>query len=433
MQYRALFAIIFSLLLVSCGGDDATNGTDGDDGNSVLVESSAAEDDCSVGGTTLTFGYDTTGDGEIDDVLTTETICEGEDGAPGDEGAPGEDGNSVLTETTPADVADCPNGGTTVTLGYDTTGDGAIDDVLETANVCDGAPGEDGNSVLVESATAAAADCPAEGTTFTFGYDTTGDGSIDQTIDTTTICDGEQGPQGEPGDDLTVEQSASTTCPISGTTWTFGYDTTGDGSIDTVVDTFEICDTNLLDADVLYYNENAGAGDTFLATLQGLETDGTINLTETTSPASEIETGNYDVVIISRSNSSFTAPLETALSDWVNGGGAAILSHYSSGASIFSTFEATTVGTNLSSATFVGPLGRGLGPVAVTNANSWGIYSLDLEPTGSATSGCNWDTGSSCAIIGNGGRTVALGFLMDTISQADADLIIRNSLVQVLK
>lgn len=545
MRLRSLFALLVTLTLVACSGSDGTDGSDGENGQTLLVESSTA-DSCAAGGTSLVFGYDTTGDGAIDQELATETVCageDGEDGTDGMEGPAGEDGNSVLTETDAADPADCPAGGTTVTFGYDTTGDGAIDDVLETANVCDGADGSDGNSVLVETATADPADCPAGGTTvtfgydttgddaiddvvettnvcdgadgqtiltetgaaasgacaaggttvtfgydttgdgaidqtvdtatvcngedgangadgadgdsvlvesaaaaggactnggttFTFGYDTTGDGAIDQTIDTTTICDGEQGPAGDPADELTVEQApaTSTECASGGTTLTFGYDTTGDGNIDTTVETVSICNSILNGQSVLYAAFLSSDPDTTLPALQTLDSQGLITLTVATSAATQISSGNFDAVIYSRGSGAVTSAEETALVNRANSGLPTIFGYWQASSPIYTALEYTTSGaTNLTSADFDGlVLGQDISTVSVANA-SYGTFSRGLTPTGSATSGCTWGNGDSCAVVGNGGATVGLGFIANTISEADAEIVMRNALTRVLQ
>ena len=129
------------------------------DGNSVLLEVEEDSASCPNGGYKYTFGYDTTGDGVVDEVVEETVICDGETGPQGPQGETGpegpqgpegpagedgEDGNPLLSETSPAPSGACPEGGIEVTVGYDTTGDGVIDDVVESYVICDGETGPEG-------------------------------------------------------------------------------------------------------------------------------------------------------------------------------------------------------------------------------------------------------------------------------------------------
>ena len=84
----SLFTILF--ILYSCG--EVENGVDG---LSVLVnsEEEPVGDNCSTGGTKLTFGNDIDGDGTLDDNEITNTfyVCNGENG---NDGLDGLDGNA---------------------------------------------------------------------------------------------------------------------------------------------------------------------------------------------------------------------------------------------------------------------------------------------------------------------------------------------------
>jgi len=246
-------------------GDPGPTGPEGPAGPSLLVETSAAAAaDCPDGGTLFEFGYDEDGDGAIDTVTESVSVCDGGPGADGEDGEDGRDGLPLLMESTDAEVEDCPWGGATFTFGYDWEDDGLIDDVVGTETVCNGAPGADGSNgvdgadgvspdaLRVSSSQASVEACPHGGIQLTFGYDTDGDGSIDDVLRVEDICNGAPGEDGEDGnpgldgvdgDALLVETDPAdaAACPWGGTTITFGYDRSGDGTIDEVVTTRDLC------------------------------------------------------------------------------------------------------------------------------------------------------------------------------------------------
>jgi uncharacterized protein (TIGR03382 family) len=119
---------------------------DGQDGRPVVItsETIAAGDTCAAGGSQITAGYDTDGDGAIDEVSTTLTLC---NGTPGADGSDGTDGAiSLLRLDAEPEGANCAAGGQRISAGVDQDGDGALDDVeiTSTAYVCNGAAGQDG-------------------------------------------------------------------------------------------------------------------------------------------------------------------------------------------------------------------------------------------------------------------------------------------------
>lgn len=123
----------------------------------MLIETSLEPpgENCEFGGTKIETGFDTTGDGNIDE---TENVFYACDGAPGGTGPTGETG----PEGPPGDTApgmlieliseppgsNCEFGGIRIVTGFDTTGDGRIDQVEDTAFVCNGAPGFSGDDPL---------------------------------------------------------------------------------------------------------------------------------------------------------------------------------------------------------------------------------------------------------------------------------------------
>lgn len=206
-------------------GQDGEDGIIGEDGLTLEVETSPIEPGqvCANGGTLFTFGYDDNDDDAItgDEIVDTVEVCNGRDGTDGEDGVDGEDGMTSLMEleTLGQGDATCTAGGVRLRVGFDTTGDGNIDDTSSTREICNGIDGQDGTNgqdgedglnTLVETSPLAVgnANCPGGGVQVTFGYDTTGDDTIDQVTSTESVCngidgqdgqDGEQGPTGPQG------------------------------------------------------------------------------------------------------------------------------------------------------------------------------------------------------------------------------------------
>ncbi|MFW5967257.1 MAG: DUF7151 family protein [Persicimonas sp.] len=224
------------------GSYTVCDGETGADGDTPLVETSAVDpgDDCETGGVAYETGFDTDDDGEIDDVESSETICNGETGPAGE---------PALIET--SDISEgstCPAGGVEITYGTDTDGDGDIDNEQGTEEVCNG---EDADPIIYSSSSADSSDCPAGGVEIEYGYDTDDDGEIDDSEGSDVICDGQDGQDGEDGEDgedgdsglieVDTLSSGSSACPAGGLELTFGVDTTGDGNIDSNEMTQTVC------------------------------------------------------------------------------------------------------------------------------------------------------------------------------------------------
>tara|TARA_R100000234_G_scaffold119562_1_gene102843 strand:- start:1055 stop:1708 length:654 start_codon:yes stop_codon:yes gene_type:complete len=101
--------IFVSALLFSCSeptnGVDGLNGEDGVDGTNgfntlVHSETEPVGENCTTGGTKLSFGLDEDEDGflDIEEVRNTIYVCNGEDGQDGENGQDGEDGATVSSE-----------------------------------------------------------------------------------------------------------------------------------------------------------------------------------------------------------------------------------------------------------------------------------------------------------------------------------------------
>lgn len=151
----------------------------------------------------LTFFTDLDNDGELDDnetVINKITICDGTDG---EDGSDGEDAVSIKVVTSTA--TDCSNGGTTFTFYLDANNNNQKDEgevVVTETTICngedgsDGQNGEDAEPLGVQITDASTEDCPAGGQQITIFRDSDSDGILDESeeiLDTAVICNGEDG------------------------------------------------------------------------------------------------------------------------------------------------------------------------------------------------------------------------------------------------
>lgn len=143
-------ALIASMMLIGCAGEDGNQGPAGNagaqgpagaDGTNALVSTTmvAAGEDCANGGIQVDSGLDTNGDGALGETEITDTmfICNGADGQMGI--------NALVSTAVEAAGDNCAVGGVMIQVGLDTNGDGVLDagEVLSTQYVCNGEAGED--------------------------------------------------------------------------------------------------------------------------------------------------------------------------------------------------------------------------------------------------------------------------------------------------
>ncbi len=143
--------------------------------------------------------------------------------------------------------------------------------------------------------------------------------------------------------------------------------------------------------------------------------------------------GSYQLAIGLGQNLALAANVAT-LTTYVAGGGRVILDDYTSNAAYGPLMNATYTGvTNQSSLNFLIPaLSGGItNPQPLTNPG-WGTYSMGELAAAGGTSVCSFPNGNSCAVSGNGGRTLLLGFLSDTPSGANGVTLWSNIINFVL-
>src|SRR5690606_31590941 len=109
-------------------------------------------------------------------------------------GASGADGKTTLVRAEPLPPGSpCAHGGQAIIVGVDEDRDGALSEaeVQTTTQICNGAPGADGQngrSSLVVTSAATGAQCPDGGTAISSGVDDNGNGTLDaEEVDATEV------------------------------------------------------------------------------------------------------------------------------------------------------------------------------------------------------------------------------------------------------
>lgn len=188
-----------------CNGDDGSNGTDGTDGLNSLIRTTTenAGPNCSIGGIRIDIGLDNNNNNILEAgefIGSPLYVCDGIDGT---DGVDGSDGRNLIV-VTDTDVS-CPNGGIEFTFGYDDDGNGTIDEVLETSLICNGSNGNDGsdglnglNSIVRSTTENPGSNCVSGGRLIEVGIDDNRNNTLEAgEVDTFFyICNGDNGSNG---------------------------------------------------------------------------------------------------------------------------------------------------------------------------------------------------------------------------------------------
>ncbi len=176
---------------------------------------------------------------------------------------------------------------------------------------------------------------------------------------------------------------------------------------------------------VLYYSDGAlnPSGNILPQVLSGLGITPT-NAADEADFVTKVNQGGWDLVILSPQLSA-RPDAETALINWVGGGGKAIAGDVSGNAALAGAFgaqytgqESVTLGSNGS--TFWSGVSSPItlanpGFDSFGNPGGYASYSADMTVrAGGTAAGTFTETGDASIVIGNNGRTVLNGFLDDT-------------------
>jgi hypothetical protein len=192
-------------------------------------------------------------------------------------------------------------------------------------------------------------------------------------------------------------------------------------------------------ARILYFTDFVLGTDHILGGLQALAAEGLLQLTVAASRSDLMERladNPPDAVIHFNQNTSLTNAAWTQLAEWVGAGNRLILADHQLNATILAALEATGLSTgNGGGLVFTDErLKDGVAQPMQLSPGRWFNYALPLAPMGEGKSVCAFGDGegSSCMVLGNDGRTAAVGFLADVVEESDAHALIRNLLRVVL-
>jgi hypothetical protein len=193
-------------------------------------------------------------------------------------------------------------------------------------------------------------------------------------------------------------------------------------------------------ATVLYYVDHVPDGETdqIRAGLEALAAEDIIQLTVASSRPDLMAglASNPDVVVHFNQNDEHSNGAWTELVNWVAAGNRLVLADWQRNATILSALEAAPAnGGNGGGLVFSDDrLTEGVQQPMPLSSDSWWDYAWPLAPTGNGVSVCAFENGngSSCMVLGNGGRTAAVGFPADVMSASDGRNLIRNLLRVVL-
>jgi hypothetical protein len=139
--------------------------------------------------------------------------------------------------------------------------------------------------------------------------------------------------------------------------------------------------------------------------------------------------GNYGLAVGFRQNSSSQGGADPqAMQSFMNAGGCIIYTDWVGENTRVSVLEASfTGGTNYGTMTISDAgLATGLtNPVIMSNAG-WGVYTRGLNAIGGGQVLATFENGSAAVVLGNGGKSIVLGYLSDAPLLADRQRLFEN-------
>ena len=172
-----------------------------------------------------------------------------------------------------------------------------------------------------------------------------------------------------------------------------------------------MCVTTAQAAAVLYYRDSLIGVDNMGAALSA----SAHSVTQATSQSefrALVENGGWDLVIYFQQVYSSSTGADTAMANWVTGGGRAIFADWERNTDMGALFGASYTDTNgQTEMTFTNPA---LGTVSLNNPG-WDTFSMGLSAFDSSEVMAHFANGQAAVVSGNSGRTILNGFLNDTL------------------
>lgn len=204
----------------------------------------------------------------------------------------------------------------------------------------------------------------------------------------------------------------------------------------------------LREATVLYYVDSVLGVDAALAALtEAADQYGAVVIeTDDANFVADLEAEVPDLVVYLRQNASgIPDDAEAALLDWVDNGGALVFTSYSYGSgdvvAMLAAMEAAPTNEDnfMSMEVEDSVIGAGLTVTTMPIVDAgWGTYSIGLQAIGDGVELAHFYdatpelTTDAALVSGNGGKTMALGFLSDAVEGADGARLLRNVFEYVL-
>lgn len=152
----------------------------------------------------------------------------------------------------------------------------------------------------------------------------------------------------------------------------------------------------------------------------------------------QLGAGTWDVVVISENRYNTAATWATPIANYIAGGGRVVLNNWYTDATVDAATEAAANAPDNQTIATINAQGIATGLASGVTSNpftlsdpDWIVFSQALTPTGSAESRCDFDIGS-CAVFGNSGRTMRLGFIPDTLPSDVGVQVLVNAISALL-
>lgn len=220
-------------------------------------------------------------------------------------------------------------------------------------------------------------------------------------------------------------------------TATSRFDATKSDSVDITVS------SALRGATVLYYVDDLEGADAAFAALEDAAAQFGAVVVETDDANFVADLGDAPdlVVYLRQSESGIPDDAEAALLDWVSNGGALVFTSWDYLETDVATQLAAMEAVATSSENYLSmeveepALGAGLSTSTISIVNpdeGWGTFSLGLQATGDGVELAHFYDGTpelttdAALVSGNGGKTMVIGFLSDTVDGVDGARLLRN-------
>ena len=219
---RSIVYLGISLGLFTCTGDEGAIGPSGL--NSLInILSENAGVNCATGGKKIQAGLDKNANNvlDIDEILTTNYVCNGEDGK-----------TSLTVVVTESKGANCISGGVKITSGVDSNKNGILEEneITTTAYVCNGIDGI--NSLTKVTNESVGSNCQFGGLKIDSGIDSNRNGILDtsEIASSVYVCNGIDGNNSL---NTVTNEVVGSNCQFGGLKIDSGIDSNRNGILDT--------------------------------------------------------------------------------------------------------------------------------------------------------------------------------------------------------